>query len=205
MDLCERVAIMEEKQKIREMEQLKKEAIQRKKRIEKEQQEKEKLAEIRRIQRKEEIEKEQKDFEKGLIIACENDLKNSFDKMFTNNKHDTKLQIQITLSTLQKIDTRNAYLNELGKAGVLIYDYLDKNYEKILNKVYEKWENNVKSIEFQKNMQRKIEENKNKLEIQKEQQKIKIYKLLVNIFFILVNPITIIIYLLIIGYFVFAV
>lgn len=205
MDLCERVAIMEEKQKIREMEQLKKEAIQRKKRIEKEQQEKEKLAEIRRIQRKEEIEKEQKDFEKGLIIACENDLKNSFDKMFNDNKHNTKIEIQTTLSILQKIDTRNAYLKEFGKSGVIVYDYLNENYEKILNKVYKKWENNIKSIEFKKNIQQKIEANKSNQEQQKEQKKIAIYKLLINIFFILVNPITIILYLLIWGYFTFAV
>lgn len=205
MDLYERVSIMEEKQRIKEQEQLKKEAMQRKKRIEKEQQEKEKLIEIERLQRKQEIEKEQKEYEKGLIIACENDLKNSFDKMFNDNKHNTKIEIQTTLSILQKIDTRNAYLKEFGKSGVIVYDYLNENYEKILNKVYKKWENNIKSIEFKKNIQQKIEANKSNQEQQKEQKKIAIYKLLINIFFILVNPITIILYLLIWGYFTFAV
>lgn len=204
MDLYERVSIMEEKQRIKEQEQLKKEAIQRKKRIEKEQQEKEKLIEIERLQRKQEIEKEQKEYEKGLIIACENDLKNSFDKMFNDNKHNTKIEIQTTLSILQKIDIRNTYLKEFGKSGVIVYDYLDENYEKILNKVYKKWENNIKSIEFEKNIQQQIEEYKNNQEQQKEQKKIAIYKLLINIFFILVNPITIILYLLIWGYFAFA-
>lgn len=205
MDLYERVAIMEEKQRIKEQEQLKKEAMQRKKRMEKEQQEKEKLIEIERIQRKQEIEKEQKEYEKGLIIACENDLKNSFDKMFNDNKHNTKIEIQTTLSILQKIDTRNAYLKKFGKSGVIVYDYLNENYEKILNKVYKKWENNIKSIEFEKNIQQKIEANKSNQEQQKEQKKIAIYKLLINIFFILVNPITIILYILIWGYFTFAV
>ena len=146
MDLYERVSIMEEKQRIKEQEQLKKEAIQRKKRIEKEQQEKEKLIEIERLQRKQEIEKEQKEYEKGLIIACENDLKNSFDKMFNDNKHNTKIEIQTTLSILQKIDIRNTYLKEFGKSGVIVYDYLDENYEKILNKVYKKWEEKAKKF-----------------------------------------------------------
>lgn len=205
MGLYERVAIMEEKQIMKEMEQQQKEAIQRKKRIEKEQQEKEKLKEIRKIEQEKEIKEEQKEYEKGLFIACENDLKNSFDKMFANNGHNTKLEIQITLSVLQRVETRNAYLNEFGKAGVLIYDYLDENYEKILNKVYKKWENNIKSIEFEKNIQQKIEESKKNQEQQKEQKKIAMYKLLINIFFILVNPITIILYLLIWGYFAFAI
>ena len=60
-----------------------------------------------------------------------------------------------------------------------------------------------KEIEEEKEIQRNQQEEFAKQ--QKRESRIPLYKSLINLFFILVNPITIIIYLLIWGYFAFAV
>lgn len=156
----------------------------------KEQEEQKKLEEIKRIQAQKQLEKEQKQAEKELKIALENDLKGCFEKCFERDGIE-KGYINLCLKS-----TRDEIILNIGKNTEERY-FINKNYERILKQVKIIYENDQKAKN--KILQMQL------LEQQKEQQtqnrKAKLHTKLVSIFFIIVNPITIILFLLILGYF----
>lgn len=167
MTYSERLYIMENKQKLKEQE---------------EQEEQKRLKEIKKIERKKEQEREQKQYEKDLLLACERDLQTSFERIFESAKPQDQLTLNIVLSKLYKLEYRNGLIDEKG-SSTLEKDYLDKNYDKILNRVYKKWQNNLKSIEVE-NLQVQAEEFKEEQEEQEEVQKNPIFKIIMALVFI---------------------
>ena len=129
MTYSERLYIMESKQKAKERE------------------EKENLKEIAKIERKKEQEKEQKQYEKDLKLACYHDFKASVERVFERANPQDDLSIQVLLAQFYKLQNRNDYLKAIAKT-VEEQDYLEKNYDKILNEVAKKWENYLKYVQF---------------------------------------------------------
>lgn len=130
MTYSERLYIMESKQKAKDRE------------------EQERLKEIAKIERKKEQEKEQKQYEKDLKIACYHDFKASVERVFERVNPKDDLSIQVLLAQFYKLQNRNDYIKAIAKT-VEEQDYLEKNYDKILNEVTKKWENHLKYVQFE--------------------------------------------------------
>lgn len=114
--LSERVYLMEQKQRLREREQ------------------EEHKKEIRTIQQKKEQEKEFKEYEKGLILACKRELKEKFEEEF-------RLQGLKAKYHFYKIENRDILIKSIAKSE-MEGDYLETNYNKILNETIKKYELN---------------------------------------------------------------
>lgn len=124
-------------------------------------------------------------------------LKQYFYNRFKNADYKT------VLLNLYNVEERERIINKLAENQEEAYFYNNiyestlKNISKIFrnNDEYKKEQARQKEEELQEQLKKQLEQQ------QKDNQKIKKYKTLVNIFFIFVNPITIIIFLLILGYF----
>ncbi len=110
----------------------------------------------------------QKQYQKDLLLAVENDLKNAFENKFIT-RGVKNAYTYLTLKT-----TRDSLIKEIT-TNVAEYDYLDNNYEKILTKVKKIYENDEKAKKelLQQNLQRQLSELYDKKQAeQKEQIKI---------------------------------
>ena len=97
---------------------------------------------VERLQRQLEKAKEEKEnkkqYERDLKIAVENDLKNCFYNCFENEGLEKGL-INLSLKTTRDEVIQNVGENEFER------NYIDNNYEKILNKVKKVYENDQKA------------------------------------------------------------
>lgn len=124
-------------------------------------------------------------------------LKKYFYNRFKNADYKT------VLLNLYNVEERERIINKLAENQEEAYFYNNiyestlKNISKIFrnNDEYKKEQAKQKEEELQEQLKKQLDQQ------QKDNQKIKKYKTLVNIFFIFVNPITITIFLLILGYF----
>ena len=131
-----------------------------------------------------------------IEIATEK-LKQYFYDRFKNADYKT------VLLNLYNVEERERIINKLAENQEEAYFYNNiyestlKNISKIFrnNDEYKKEQAKQKEEELQEQLKKQLDQQ------QKDNQKIKKYKTLVNIFFIFVNPITITIFLLILGYF----
>lgn len=112
--LSERFYLMEQKQRNKEREQ-----EQRKK-------------EMKKIQRKKEQQAEQKQYEKDLFLACKRELREKFEEEF-------RLQGLKAKYHFYKIENRDILIKSIAKSE-LEGDYLETNYNKILNETIKKYE-----------------------------------------------------------------
>ena len=98
--------------------------------------------EVERLQRKLEQAKEEKEnkkqYEKDLKLAVENDLKNCFYNCFEREGLEKGL-INLSLKVTRDEIIQNVGENEIER------NYIDNNYEKILNKVKKVYENDQKA------------------------------------------------------------
>lgn len=130
-----------------------------------------------------------------IKIAIEK-LKQYFYNRFKNADYKT------VLLNLYNVEERERIINKLAENQEEAYFY-NNIYESTLKNISKIFKNND---EYKKEQARQKEELQEQLkkqldQQQKDKQKVKKYKTLVNLFFIIVNPITIIIFLLILGYF----
>lgn len=100
-----------------------------------------------------------KAIEKDSLIACKNNMRDSFDRVFErafkeNGTNETTLQI--ALLQFYKVENRNAYIAEFGKSTVE-RDYLNEVYDKTLKTVYNKWKNHLEYYHFQDNIKQQEE------------------------------------------------
>lgn len=122
-ELSERFYMLEYKQKMEEYRKREKEK------------EKEKIQkELKKAQRKKEQEKERKQYEKDLLLSCKMDLKNKFEEEFDLQGLKAKYYFY-------NLENRNIIINSIGKSN-LEYDYLESNYNKILQETIKKYELN---------------------------------------------------------------
>ena len=98
--------------------------------------------EVERLQRQLERAKEEKEnkkqYERDLKIAVENDLKNCFYNCFEREGLE-KGSINLSLKV-----TRNEIIQNVGE-NEIERNYIDNNYEKVLNKVKKVYENDQKA------------------------------------------------------------
>ena len=101
---------------------------------------------IRKITQKKEQEQNKKQYEKDLLIACEEDLKSSMDRVFQKvleeNGYD-QITLDVVLMQYYNVKTRNAYISEFGKTTEE-RNHLEKIYDKRLKETYNKWKNHIK-------------------------------------------------------------
>lgn len=142
------------------------------------QKENEKLT--RQLEKEKEQKENQKQYEKDLKIAIENDLHNTFEKCFERDGLEKGF---INLSLKQ---TRNEILQNIANS-TFEYDFINNNYEKILNKVKKIYENDQKARNKILIMQLQQAQQENQNEEIKMQQHKKIFTL----FLILILPILI--------------
>lgn len=124
-------------------------------------------------------------------------LKEYFYSTFKNNDYNT------TLLNLYNVEERERIINELAENQDEAYFY-NNIYEKTLKNIQVIFKNNNEYIKAEQTKQQ--EALKKVLQKEHEQQEKKLkqintYKTIVNIFFLFINPITIIIFLLVLGYF----
>ena len=113
-ELSERVYLMEYKQRAKEREQA------------------ERQKEIEKIQRKKEQKAELKQYEKDILTACKRELKEKFEKEF-------ELQGLKAKYFFYKIENRNNIVKSIAETQ-LQADFLETNYNKVLNEVIKKYE-----------------------------------------------------------------
>ena len=94
-------------------------------------------------------------FQKEQLLACENDLIESINKVFyetlkTMGENETTLNV--ILLQYYNVDTRDKCIASIANTNIEAR-HLDKVYDRILKKVYEKYKNHLKYEE-----KRKIEE-----------------------------------------------
>ena len=126
---------------------------------------------IERLTKKAEQEKEKKQYEKDLLIACQNDVKNSMDRVFqrcVENSTD-EINLNLALYKFYDINIRNEYITTFGKT-TLERDYIDKIYDKTLKQVHNKWAKHVENNKIQEFLRQEKEDN--------EIQKSTIYRIL---------------------------
>ena len=155
--LTDRLYLLEYKEKMKE-----KEKLERQKQIEK-------------IQRKKEQQAEQKQYEKDLILACKRELREKFEEEF-------RLQGLKAKYHFYKIENRDILIKSIAKSE-LEGDYLETNYNKILNETIKKYELNK---EYQEEHEKEIaQEYSEKLQPiwEKERKKQKIKNVSNNILF----------------------
>ena len=101
---------------------------------------------IRKITQKKEQEQNKKQYEKDLLIACEEDLKSSMDRVFQKVLEENgynQITLDVILMQYYNVDTRNAYISEFGKTTEE-RNRLEKIYDKRLKETYNKWKNHIK-------------------------------------------------------------
>lgn len=110
----------------------------------------ERQKQIEKINEKKEQEKEYKQYKKDLLLACENDVKDSMDRVFedsVSNSTDETL-LDIALYKFYDVNIRNEYINTFGKTEIE-KRHIDQKYDKILKQVYNKWKNHIKNNQMQ--------------------------------------------------------
>ena len=117
-----------------------------------------------------------KAIEKDALIACKNNMRDSFDRVFErafkeNGTNETTLQI--ALLQFYKVENRNAYISEFGKSTVE-RDYLNEIYDKTLKTVYNKWKNHIEYYHSQDNIKQQ-EELQRQLKDAKFERNVKIF------------------------------
>lgn len=118
-----------------------------------------------KIAEKEYRQKNKKEIEKDLLMACKNNMQDSFDRVFKrafNENGANETTLQITLLQFYKVENRNAYIAEFGKTTVQ-HDYLNEIYDKTLKNIYNKWKKHIEYCQFQENIKQQ-EELKKQLE-----------------------------------------
>ena len=125
--LSERLYLLEQKQRIKELEHEK-----QKKQME--------TLEKKKIQKA-----ERKQYEKDLLLACKKDLKNIFEKDFSLQGTQAKFNFY-NISTRENIIKSIATSEQEG-------DYLETNYNKILNEIIQKYKLNE---EYKNEQQKEI-------------------------------------------------
>lgn len=148
----------------------------------KEQEQKKRLEEIKKIEEKKEKEKEQKQYEKDLKIAVENDLKNCFMNCFEREG------LQKGYINLRLLSTRKEIIENVGE-NFAERQYIDENYEKILSKVKQIYENDQKAKSEYMQLQLLEEQQKQQEEEQKQQEKEQNKNIILNILCYLVQGI----------------
>ena len=135
--------------------------------------------EVEKLQRQLEKAKEEKEnkkqYERDLKIAVENDLKRCFYNCFENEGLEKGL-IHLSLKITRDKIIQNVGENEIER------NYIDNNYEKILNKVKKVYENDQKAksiiLSYQLQQQQIEEQEQEK----KSQKWITIFNIIGNIF-----------------------
>lgn len=187
-------------QEVRELadtnKQLTNEYLRAKREAEKATKEAEQLAKKLELARQEK--ENQKEYERDLKKAVEKDIINTFSMCFESEGLE-KGYINLRLKKTRDDIIRNVPENEFEAR------YLDENYERILEKVKKIYQNdfNAKQTLIQEETAKQLL--KEMEEQEKEDKKNAILYILIKIFFIIFNPITIILYFLIWSYFYFAV
>lgn len=142
-----------------------------------------------------------KAIEKDLLIACKNNMRDSFDRVFErafNENGTNETTLQIALLQFYKVENRNAYIAEFGKSTVE-YDFLNEVYDKTLKTVYNKWKKHVEYCQFQDNIKQQEELQK---QLEQEEKDTK-FENGVKIFFNILKWIAIIIFAPIVLLFIF--
>ncbi len=154
-----------------EIERLNKTIEQNQKEIQKNQKEVEKLT--RKLEQQKEEKKTQKEYERDLKIAIENDCINCMKRDFEKEGYRN------ACINLQLAKTRQDILDHVPESE-FERNYLDKNYERIFNKVKKIYENDMKA---QEQMQQLIlEKQLEEQQVQQEQmKKSPAYKILLGI------------------------
>lgn len=139
--------------------------------------------------------------EKDLLLASAEEMKNSIDTVFEkvfeqNGINETSLEV--TLLQYYNVNTRNNYIKEFGK-NTAQRNYLEKNYDKILKQVYNKWKKHVEYYKLQENIEQQKELEK---QLQQELKDAK-FERNVKIFFNILKWICIIIFAPIVLLFIF--
>ena len=98
------------------------------------------LKEIAKLERQQAIMNEQKIYEKDMKKAIENELKATFDDFFYKNG------LEVGLNILSLLETRENIIKNIAETSNES-DFLHENYERILNKVKKKYENDFKARE----------------------------------------------------------
>lgn len=127
-------------------------------------------------------------------------LKKYFYNRFKNADFKTVLLNLYNVQERERIINKLAENQEEAYFYNTIYETTLKNIAKIFknNDIYKKAQEQKQAELIKEQLQKQKEQE------QKQLQKIELYKKLVNIFFLIVNPVTIILFLLILGYFKFA-
>lgn len=155
---------------------------------------------VEKLEKKSEQEKERKQYEKDLLLACQNDVKESMNRVFETcvGTSIDETVLDIALYKFYDINTRNEYISTFGKSTIE-RNYIDKIYDKTLKQVYNKWKNQIKYNQMQE-----VIKNKDKLleqQIQEEQDEK--FERNVRIFFNILKWICIIIFAPIVLLFIF--
>ena len=126
-------------------------------------------------------------------------LKKYFYDRFKNADYKTVLLNLYNVQERERIIDKLAENQEEAYFYNNIYETTLKNIAKIFknNDIYKKAQEQKQAKLIKEQLQKQKEQE------QKQLQRIELYKKLINIFFIFVNPITIILFLLILGYFKF--
>lgn len=154
-----------------------------------------------KLAEKEYRQKNKKVIEKDSLIACKNNMQNSFDRVFErafNENGANETVLQITLLQFYKVENRNAYIAEFGKTTVQ-HDYLNEIYDKTLKTVYNKWKKHIEYCKFQENIKQQ-EELKKQLEQKLQNEK---FERNIMIFFTVLKWICIVIFAPIVLLFIF--
>ena len=178
-ELSERVYIMEYKQRLNEQKQREKEKIKK---------------EIKAIQHKKETDKEFKEYEKGLIIACKRELKDRFEIEFRNQGTNAKYYFY-------NAENRDAIIKTIAKSE-LEGDYLEDNYNKILNSVIKKYELNEEYNEQQRKLEALEYAEKMRPQLEKEAKQEKTKNILENLFLLIFGHPIILLFIIILNIFV---
>lgn len=146
--------------------------------------------EIEEIMRKKDQKQQEQEYLKDLKKAVEKDLKNTFENCFEREGLQ-KAYINLCLK-----ETRDNIIKNVAESSIES-EYVDQIYENTLNKVKKIYENDEKAKQalLQMQMQEQIKQQ------QVKEEKRNIFYNLMNILFLLFNPISLIIILLIAGYF----
>ena len=154
----------------------------------------EEIKAIEKRKRKEAEKKQQlKEYEKEYFKAVENDLKNAFEKCF---ERDGLAKAYINLCLLE---TRKEILKNIPETASE-YDFINNNYEKILEQVKKRFENDQKAKNALQQIQAKAKQEQKERENKKTQ-------ILYKICSIIFSPLTLILFvivLLVLGYYKFA-
>ena len=118
----------------------------------------------KKIKKLEEQLKEKRTFEKDLFLSYEMTLNDEFEIFFSNINN-----AELAKTKLLMLDYRKKIIRECGDNEVT-YNYLEKNYEKILNNVYKKYKNDEMSKEYFMKANKEIERQKQLQELREKRK-----------------------------------